>query len=161
MRKLDAHHDADAPIVTPTPTLAPTTATVSGRVTATNGEQALGGVAVMIGPQTTTSDASGSFSIVFSPFQGNLRVTLAGSGIVTRVATAAVNATRTLPLDAISLSGGFDQNYYRQLIRNTLDEPMKSEPLRRRTVNPSFYMKVTDEAGVTMDAKTLETILSR
>ena len=29
------------------------------------------------------------------------------------------------------------------------------EPLRRWTVNPSFYMKVTDEAGVTMDGKTL------
>jgi hypothetical protein len=144
------------PIVTPTPTPIPTTATVSGRVTATNGGQALSAVAVTIGAQTVTSDGGGVFSMVFSPFQGNLRVVLAASGIVTRVATAAVNATRTLPLDAISLSGGFDQDFYRQLVRNTFDAPTIMEPLRRWTVNPSFYMKVTDEAGVTMDARTLD-----
>src|SRR5262245_20473205 len=146
---------APAPIVTPTPP-APTIATISGRLTATNGGQALGAIAITVGAQTVTSDAGGAFSFDFSPFQGNLRVMLAGSGIVTRVATAAVNATRTLPLDAISLSGGFDQNYYRQLARNTLDAPMTMEALRHWTVNPSFYMKVTDEAGVMMDAKTLD-----
>src|SRR5215510_2237534 len=85
---------APAPIATPTPP-APTTATISGRVTATNGGQALGSIAITVGPQTVTTDAGGAFSLYFSPFQGNLRVTLAGSGIVTRVATAAVNATRT------------------------------------------------------------------
>jgi hypothetical protein len=46
------------------------------------------------------------------------------------VVTATVNATRTLPLDAISLSGGFDQNYYRQLARNTLAAPTTMEALR-------------------------------
>jgi len=61
---------APAPIVAPTPP-APTIATIS--------------------------DAGGAFSFDFSPFQGNLRVTLVGSGIVTRVATAAVNATLTQP----------------------------------------------------------------
>lgn len=145
-----------APIVPPAPPPAPTTATVSGRVTATNGGQALGAVAVTIGPQIATSDSSGAFSFTFSPFQGNLRVMLAGASIVPRIATASVNATRTLPLDAISLSGGFDQTYYRQLARNTLDAPTTMEALRRWTVNPSFYMKVTDEAGVMMDAKTLD-----
>ena len=69
-----------APIITPTPTPAPTTATVSGRVTATNGGQALGAVAVAIGPQTMTSDAGGAFSFVFPLFQVNQRVTLTGAG---------------------------------------------------------------------------------
>jgi hypothetical protein len=144
-----------APVVTPTPT-APTTAIISGRVTATNGGQALDAIAVTIGPQTVTSDAGGGFSFVFPPFQDNQRVTLAGPGILTRLATATVSSTRSLPLDAISLSGGFDQNYYRQLVRNTLDAPTTMEPLRRWTVNPSFYMKVTDETGVMMDSKTLD-----
>jgi hypothetical protein len=144
------------PIVTPTPTPVATTATVSGRVTATNGGQALSAVAVTIGAQTVTSDGGGVFSMIFSPFQGTLSVTLAGAGIFPRSTHAAVNATRTLPLDAIALNGGFDQDYYRQLVRNTLEAPTNSEPLRRWTVNPSFYMKVTDEAGVMMDAKTLD-----
>src|SRR5262245_18251258 len=113
---------APGPIVTPTPPApAPTTATVSGQVIATNGGQALGSVAISIGPHTVTSDADGAFSFVFPLFQGNQRVTLVGAGIVPRIATAAVNATRTLPLDAISLSGGFDQAFYRQLVRNTYD----------------------------------------
>jgi len=143
------------PIVTPTPTPIPTTATVSGRVTATNGGQALGGVAVMIGAQTATSDAGGSFSIAFSPFQGNLRVTLVGSGIVTRVVTAAVNATRTLPLEAISLSCGFDQTFYRQLVRDGVDGS-GVEPLRRWTQNPNIYLRTVDDGGIALDTKTLD-----
>jgi hypothetical protein len=149
---------APAPIVTPTPPPAPTTATVSGRVTATNGGQALGAVAVSIGPQTVTSDAGGAFSFVFPLFQVNQRVTLTGAGIVPRIATAAVNATRTLPLDAISLSGGFDQAFYRQLVRNTYDAPMGMEPLRRWTTNPSIYLRTVDNAGTVIDTKSLDSV---
>jgi Matrixin len=147
-----------APIVTPTPTPSPTTATVSGRVTATNGGQALDAVAVTIGPQTVTSDGGGAFSFVFPLFQGNQRVSLAGPNILTRSTTAAVNMTRTLPLDAIALSGGFDQRFYEQLVRNTYDDAKKMEPLRRWTQNPNIYLRTIDERGTVIDAKTLDSV---
>ena len=149
---------APTPVVTPAPTPVPTTATVSGSVTATNGGQSLSSVVVSVGSQTVTSDAGGSFSFVFSPFQGNLRVMLTGSGIVTRTATAAVNANRMLPLDVIALSGGFDQSFYRNLVRNTLDEPTTMEPLRRWTMNPSFYLRTVDEEGRIIDQKSMDSV---
>jgi len=100
------------------------------------------------------SDALGNFSST-QPF-GSSRITLNGSSIVPRSVTAAVSMNRALSLDAIVLGGGFDLNYYRQLVRNTLDAPTTSEPLRRWTQSPSFYMKISDENGVVMDAKTLD-----
>jgi len=129
-------------------------ALVNGHVMATNGGHPLGGVLVTIGPATATTDVRGAFSAALS--LGTVRVTLASAGILARSVTAAVQGTRDLPLDAIALGGGFDQSFYRQLVRNTLDAPAGMEPLRRWTVNPSIYMQVTDEAGVTMDAKTLD-----
>jgi hypothetical protein len=79
---------------------------VTGRVTATNGGQALSGIAIAFGAQMVISDATGAFSSVL-PF-GDVRVSLTAAGILPRSVTAAVNASRNLPLDAVSLSGGFD-----------------------------------------------------
>jgi hypothetical protein len=132
----------------------PTSATLTGKITATNGGHALAGITVNVGSASMLSDALGNFSST-QPF-GSSRITLNGAGIVPRSVTAAINASRSLNLDAIVLGGGFDQTFYRQLIRNTLDEPTKLEPLRRWTQNPSFYMKISDENGVVMDAKTLD-----
>ena len=58
-------------------------------------------------------------------------------------------------MSAISLSGGFDLNFYRQLVRNTDDAPDKLEPLRRWTRTRSIYLKTVDEAGELIDGATL------
>jgi carboxypeptidase family protein len=135
------------PTPTPTPTPpAPTTATVTGRVIAVNGGQGLSGVTVSLGSATVTTDGTGAYTSPELPF-GSLRVTLTAAGIVPRSVTAAVNASRTLPLDAIALSGGFDQTFYRQFVRNTLDAPDKPEPLRRWTRTTQVYLKTVDESG--------------
>jgi hypothetical protein len=144
------------PTTTIPPAPASTTATVTGRVTATNGGQTLSGIAIAFGAQTVISDATGAFSSVL-PF-GDVRVTLTAAGILPRSVTAGVNVSRNLPLDAVSLSGGFDQTFYRQLIRNTFDAPTMMEPLRRWTQNPSIYLRTIDEVGTVMDMKTLDSV---
>lgn len=140
-------------VVTPPPP--PTTATVSGRITATNGGHALSGVTVQLGAISLVSDGAGNFSRAL-PF-GSMRVTLSSVMIVPRTLTAAVNGSRDLSLDAIALGGGFDQRFYRNFVRNTLDQPLGMEPIRRWTQNPNVYMRTIDDAGVTVDAKTLDT----
>src|SRR6266699_2972549 len=112
---------APTPAPAPPPPPIPTTAAITGHVTATNGGQPLAGVSIALGTTTVTSDGSGAFASTL-PF-GTLRVTLSSAAILPRSVTAAVNRARDLPLDAVALSGGFDQNYYRQLVRNTLDAP--------------------------------------
>lgn len=134
---------------------APTTATVSGRITATNGGQSLSGITVQLGATSLVTDGSGNFSSAL-PF-GSMRVSLTGLAIVPRSLTAAVNISRDLSLDAIALGGGFDQRFYRNFVRNTLDQPLGMEPIRRWTQNPSIYLRTVDDAGVAVDAKTLDT----
>lgn len=150
-----------APTVTtsPTPIIvappAPTTATVSGRITATNGGQSLSGISVQLGAVSLTTDGAGNFSSAL-PF-GSMRVSLNGIAIVPRTLTAAVNTSRDLSLDAIALGNGFDQRFYRNFVRNTLDQPLGMEPIRRWTQNPNVYLRTVDDAGVAIDAKTLDT----
>lgn len=120
---------------------APTTATVSGHVTAVNGGQALGGVSVGLGATMLMTDGAGAFSSSL-PF-GSVRVTLTGAGILPRSVTAAVTSSRDLPLDAIALGSGFDPAFYRQFVRNTLDAPDRLEPLRRWTRAPNVYIQTS------------------
>lgn len=142
------------PVAVAPPPPSQTTATVSGRITATNGGQPLAGVSVDLGGVTTVSDQNGAFSSVI-PF-GSPRVTLNGLAVIPRTLTAAVSVSRVLNLDVIALSGGFDQRFYRNFLRNTLDQPLGMEPIRRWTQNPSVYLRTVDDAGVAVDTKTLD-----
>ena len=134
----------------------PAVITLSGTLTATNGGQALAGVDVAIfGAPAMVTTAGGAFTTAL-PVSGIYGLTLSSAAIVPRTVNALVNGSRAIQIGAISLGGGFDLPFYRELVRNTLDKPAGLEPLRRWTVNPSFYMKVTDEAGALIDAQTLD-----
>jgi hypothetical protein len=128
--------------------------TLTGHVTATNGGQSLAGLAVDLGGLATVTDAGGGFSYQFRPGT-TARLSFTGSGIVPRSLVVAVSSTRDVNVEAIGLAG-FDLNFYRQLVRNTLDAPERMEPLRRWTQNPSIYLKTLDDAGVALDARTLD-----
>jgi hypothetical protein len=147
-----------APSTTPPVIVPPTSATVTGRVTAVNGGQPLSGISVALGANTVTTDGTGAFSSTL-PF-GSMRVTLSAVGILPRSVTAAVNASRDLPLDAIALGSGFDATFYRQFVRNTFDVPAGMEPLRRWTQHPNLYIRTVDETGAPMDAKNLDRVES-
>ena len=127
---------------TPTPTSVPAPTdplvTFSGHVTATNGAQPLPNVKASFSPEITAlTDATGTFTMRFRPGTTSL-LTLAAGGIVARSVVAAVNQTRTLDVDAITLDGRFDLKFYRYFVRDNLDSPGVLRPLRRWTDPPQF-----------------------
>jgi hypothetical protein len=142
---------------TPTPTPQPAAVTITGHVLATNGTQPLGGVTASLGPTTTaTTDGSGGFQLsVPGPFAA-VRLLLESPAILSRSVLVGASTSREVTLDAIALGSGFDLTFYRQFVRNTLDAPTGSEPLRRWTVAPQFYLKTVDEGGAAVNAATLD-----
>jgi hypothetical protein len=143
------------PATGPSPT---TPSTISGRVAATNGGQALTGVTVAFNGQQSITDAEGGFSYQTPPAVSLLSVT--GGGILPRALLVNASTTRDLNVDAIALSGGFDLDFYRRFARNGYEEPAALQPLRRWTRTPSFYLKTVDEAGSPLTEATLAAIES-
>jgi len=127
--------------------------TLTGHVTATNGNQPLAGLAVDVSGRTTVTDAAGSFTVTSVP-SGLQRVTLAGSGIIPRSVLVAAGAN--VAIDAIS-TAGFDLAFYRMLVRNSL-ESATLEPLRRWPAAPSIYLRTIRADGVAIDAAMLNTV---
>jgi hypothetical protein len=128
----------------PSPTPTPTLATVTGHLTATNGGQALPGVSVALGAISSTTDGSGTFSGSVTP-TASMRAVLTGAGILPRTVYLAATGSRDVAVDAFALAGGFDPTFYRELVRNTLDAPTGSEPLRRWTQNPNVYIQTSTD----------------
>jgi len=144
------------PSSTPAPPPTPTTVTLTGHLTATNGGQPLANVAASFGPAiTATTDASGTFSMRFSPGTVS-RLSLTGDAILPRSLVVAVSATRDLAVNAIA-SAGFDLAYYRAIARNSLDQPDNLQIIRHWTQAPLIYLRTIDEGGRTIDPITLDT----
>ena len=130
--------------------------TLTGHLTAVNGGQPLAGVSAALAGATISTDAAGMFveQLPPTPF---LSLQLASSAIVPRTLFISAASSRNLPVDAIALAGGFDLDFYRQLVRNGFDLISGHlEPLRRWTRNPQIYLRTVDEAGASIDAKTLD-----
>jgi len=134
------------------------TITTTGLVTATNGGQPLPGLSVdLAGNGTTTTDGAGGFSYR-TIGDSNARLTLSGPGILTRSLVLTIGPTRDVSIDAAALTGGFDQAFYRELVRNGFEAPQDIEALRRWAGTPSIYLKTVDEAGGAIEAPSLELI---
>ena len=130
---------APTPTVTPPPPIV-TPVTLSGRVTAVNGGQGLAGLQATLGAQTLQTGADGGFLVSALP-TGPISLSLTGSSIVPRTLQVAMQASRTLAVDAIALDGQFDLTYYRALVRDNA-----SQPLRRWTTNPNLYLQTGADA---------------
>lgn len=143
----------------PTPPPAPTTSTVDGTLTATNGGQPLGGITVAVpGVSPLTTDAAGRFSFTLPIATTSAPVEFTGASIVPRRLTLATR-TRSVNLDAIQLGGGFSLSVYRQLVRNGLEQPGSLQPVRRWTVNPKIYLRtVFGATNRDIDASTLDAV---
>jgi hypothetical protein len=143
----------------PTAPTAPPIVTVAGHVTATNGGQPLSGLAVRLTTnQTTMTGSNGDFAFEL-PRDGSVRwLTLEGSSIVERVVTLGTPTSRTIEVDAIVLTAGFDLEFYRRFVRRAFDQPEQLTALRRWTRAPMIYLKTIDEAGQPIDPVTLETV---
>lgn len=145
------------PAPTPTPTPTPASYTIAGTVTATNGGQVLGGLSVLLNGLATTTNGAGAFTYTLTSGT-TARLTLDGAGIVSRALTLQSASARTVAVQAISLSNGFDLTFYRQLVRNGFEAPAQLQPLRRWTRTPQIYLKTVDEAGEAIHAPTLDLI---
>jgi len=135
---------------TPTPPPAPPPPPpiiLSGRASATNGRAPLAGVDVRYNGQTALTDASGTFRLQWPGPAGSNQLTLASDQIVRRTLWLTVLASRDVALDAISMSNGFDLDFYRAFVRNGFEEPERLQPLRRWTQAPRIYLKTVDERG--------------
>lgn len=145
------------PVTPPVTPPAPSLATITGRVTAVNGGQALGSLSGTLGATAVTTDSAGSFSAQTS-LSSAMTLRLTGSGIVPRSLNVATLASRSVAVTAIALTGGFDLTFYRELVRNSTETPAALEPLRRWRQTPQIYLKTVDEAGGPIDGPTLTLI---
>lgn len=140
---------------TPTPEPLPLSQ-VTGRVVATVTGETLAGVQLDFGGTVTTSDAEGEFSMTWDPMHSTFaRLTITGPDIVPRGLTLGMGSSRDATLDAIPLGNGFDLDYYRKLVRRSLDQPESPLTLRRWTKAPRIYLKTVDEGGHPIDEGTL------
>lgn len=149
----DAPGAPTPPPITP-PAIQPITLAL--HVTATNGGQPLAGVSGDLGGVQAVTDTNGGVQYQMPP-GASARLSLTGSGIVPRTLFVAATASRDVPVDAISVAG-FDLNFYRQLVRNGLEEPTALQPLRRWTAAPRVYLKTVDETGKAIDARSLAAV---
>src|SRR6185295_3587283 len=130
--------------------------TLSGRiVTANNGGLPVAGATVSAAGTSTTSGASGEYTLNLPSSAASTLITITGTGFLQRKTYLSASASRTIDWDVIQESGGFDLKFYRQFVRNGLDSP-SLQPIRRWTRSPSVYLRTVDEGGVPIDAETLD-----
>lgn len=90
--------------------------TLSGRVTATNGGQALSGLTVSSNGQTTSADRDGEF--LLTPVTTSSIVLKLSGNIIPREVRIAAGSGRDVAVDAIAQDGQFDPAFYRQMVRD-------------------------------------------
>lgn len=140
---------------TPVPVNDPSIA-ITGVVTATNGGQALASITVEAGDQRATTDGAGAFTLRFpTTSTATVALTLSGNSIVTR-RTALRQTAHSFSLSAIALAG-FDLAFYRQLVRNAVEEPNGGlRATRLWLAPPQIYFRTIDEANRPIDPGTLD-----
>jgi hypothetical protein len=136
------------------------TTAFAGRLVATVTAQPLAGIGLDLGGLATVTSNDGTFRFEWPSGTRHAisRLTMEGPGILSRSLFVTTSDTRDVTLDAIALDGGFDLDYYRRLVRRGLDQPDNPLPLRRWTQAPRVYLRTVDEAGVPIDALTLDTV---
>lgn len=98
------------------------------------------------------TDGSGRFIVPANT--GSL--TFSGASILTRVVNLQTPG-HSFAVDAITLSGGFDLFFYRELARNGFEAPGSLEILRPRSGPINLYLKTVDEAGQVIPTATIDT----
>lgn len=133
-----------------TPATQPSTYSIVGNLSATNGGQGLAGASITMGTSTTITGSVGGFSLTTPIAMPTLAVSISGSGLVSRT-TYFANGNRLASLDAISQSGGFDLGFYRQLVRNGLESPGALRPIDMWHGAPLVYLQTNDTDGHAVD----------
>lgn len=130
----------------PQPNPQPTTVTISGRVTTTlTGEPVA--ASLNFGGTVIQSGADGSWTLTGQNANATIPVDVSAAGYLTRQTTVKTQNGRTdVMIDLIRDGGEFSLEFYRQMVRNGFAAPdaIGSEPLRRWTKNPAFYVNTSN-----------------
>jgi hypothetical protein len=145
----------------PQPNPQPTTVTISGRVTTTlTGEPVA--ASLNFGGKVIQAGADGAWTLAGQNPNATIPVDVSAVGYLTRQTTVKTQNGRTdVAIDLIRDGGEFSLEFYRQMVRNgfAVPESVGSEPLRRWTKNPSFYVNtVNPKTGGVISASELAVI---
>ena len=147
------------PTSPPTPTPTPSVLTLSGTVTATNGQHPLAGATVEAAATSATTDGAGRYSLSLPAGTTSPRFTISGPGLLTRTGSFSNGGSRTVDLDAFALNG-FDEAYFRAVARNGYEQPGSLQPLRRWTRAPMIYIRTVDDTGRAILPEVLQQVAS-
>jgi len=137
-------------------TPASATSTITGRiVTVNNGGLPVTGASIAAAGVSTTTDASGRYTLTLPWSSSTTLITITGFGFLQRKGYFSGSTSRTVDWDVMQEAGGVDLKFYRQFIRNGLDSTAL-QPIRRWIRAPSVYLRTVDEAGVAIDPATLD-----
>lgn len=144
------------PIEAPPPTDA--VHTVNGHLVALNGGQPLSGVDVRTsGVEPTTTGGGGEFALDMPVINPLATIEFTGPSIVPRKIVLPTSAN-SVGIDAISLSGGFSLDFYRQLARNGHEQQTWLQPIRRWTEAPRVYLRTVFAGDRPVDESTLNLV---
>lgn len=137
--------------------------TIDGRVLQTVANTPVPGATITFpdGLGQVVADASGAFHFesttkpTLSPSYG---VTISAPGYVTRGMALGWSKSSTVTLDVIGDRAPFVLSFYRNLVRDTFDNPGVLRAVKRFTAVPKFYMRRLDTAGKAVEPEVLTSV---
>jgi len=129
------------PAVEPPKPPAPRGWTMSGTIVAAPANQPVPGATLLIdGFAPITSDALGNYSLTGEDVSVH-RVAIAANGHLARETSLRAGSTRDVNFDLIPTNGSFPMTLFRQMGRNTWEQPNAPVPLKRWTTNPDIHIE--------------------
>jgi hypothetical protein len=137
--------------------------TLAGRVIDAGGTGGIAGLHVEVLQHLgATTGADGSFTITtpVPPAGVPYAMLVTGDGVVERRTYLLPNAAGRsgVEISMLRLAPPFDLGFYRQFMRNSLEEPEQYRSWRRWTTAPKFYVRTIDDDGGSIDVATLEAV---
>jgi len=150
-----------SPTPTPMPPPPPQTWTLTGRVVVNQTGNPASGVTVSVeGFEPTQTDGAGTFTITAEQTGSqNRSMTVSGPGFNTKETGVQIGINQKVEIVLTSNVAPYNQSFFDQLIRNGLDSPGNLGVVRHWTINPSFYVKTTDENDQPIPQSIIDTIV--
>jgi hypothetical protein len=148
---------AITPPTPPAPPPGPPAGTISGSaITAYHGVPIPNATVAVDGIAAVTTDAAGNYSLLV-PEIGTRRVVISADGHQYRETYLRTGETRAVTFDLIPNNGTFPLKMYREMARNTHEQPNNPQPIQRWTMNPNFHIETMwRDTGAPIDPAVLQ-----
>ena len=146
--------------VQPSTPASPDSGSLAGTVVRTQEDAPIAGATVKVDRWEATTGADGRFEIEGLPAAGEPTLSVTAPGYLNRRSHVRLDGARSgVVIDLIPDSAPFLIDFYRQLARNAAESATGLEPLRRWTVDPSFYFDTTHHpSGQTIPREVIDHI---